>query len=275
MPDPHRDLTGLRVTYIGDWVFYTGPKFIESPFEMMSKDCQLQFLGKPVTDALAAAGATVRAVSNWDLYHQSPAEYEAMLAGSDVIVLSDVEARCFHLSPVFFDRAAYNKQIITFPDRLRQLAAAIESGKGLLYLGGWLSFSGHMEKGGWRRGPLSEWLPFQCLVGEDLCESSEGFAIDVVDPAHPILAGLPLAGIPPLLGYNEFVPRPAMHVLWRVQGTGHALLGVSEHGRGRVVTYGSDPVPHWGINLMLWEGYAALWQSMAAWAAGATGRDVS
>ena len=59
-PGGPRDLTGLRVAYIGDWVFYTGPKFIESPFEMMSKDCHLQFLGKPVTEALSAAGATVR-----------------------------------------------------------------------------------------------------------------------------------------------------------------------------------------------------------------------
>lgn len=38
-------LADKKVVYIGDWVFYTGPTFIESPFEMMAKDCQLKFLG--------------------------------------------------------------------------------------------------------------------------------------------------------------------------------------------------------------------------------------
>ena len=71
--------------------------------------------------------------------------------------------------------------------------------------------------------------------------------------------------MPPLLGYNEFIARDNMKVLWRVAKTHHPLLGVSEHGKGRMVTFGSDPVPHWGINLMLWKGYARLWQNMAAW----------
>lgn len=261
-----RDLSGTSVAYIGDWVFYTGPKFVESPFEMMAKDCHLQFLGQPVKDALAAAGARVSAYSNWDLYHFSPEEYERLLADHDLLVVSDVEARCFHLSPAFFDRSVYGKKVLVFPDRLKLLARAVEAGKGLLYLGGWLSFSGHMEKGGWRRCPISGWLPFACLPGEDLVESSEGFRVEVLDPAHPITRDLPLPSLPPLLGYNEFVPRAGLHLLWRIAETGHPLLGVSEHGRGRMVTYASDPVPHWGMNLLLWEGYAALWQNMAAWA---------
>jgi uncharacterized membrane protein len=267
-----KDLRGVRVTYLGDWVFYTGPTFVESPFEMMAKDCSLHFLGKPVTEALTAAGATVRAHSNWDLYHFSPEQWDELLRESDVLFVSDVEARCFHLNPSFFERSNYGAGVgarpMTFPDRLKLLTAAVEAGKGLVYLGGWLSFSGHMEKGGWRRCPISAWLPFECLVGEDLVESSEGFGVEVVDPAHPVVAGLPVETLPPLLGYNEFRARPGMEVLWRVAGSGHPLLGVSRHGRGRMVTYGSDPVPHWGINLMRWEGYAALWQNMAAWAAG-------
>lgn len=261
-------LAGLRVAYIGDWVFYTGPTFIESPFEMMSKDCHLQFLGKPVTEALVAAGASIHALSNWDLYHLSPTEYEALLGESDVVVISDVEARCFHLDPTFFDRSVYGKQVITFPDRLKRLTRRVESGMGLLYLGGWLSFSGYLEKAGWRRAPIADWLPFRCLVGDDLCESSEGYGVQVSDAAHPAIAGLPHHSLPPILGYNEFEPRPAMNVLWRIAETGHPLLGVSQHGAGRMVTFASDPVPHWGINLMLWEGYAALWQHLCAWAAG-------
>jgi uncharacterized membrane protein len=74
--------------------------------------------------------------------------------------------------------------------------------------------------------------------------------------------------MPPLLGYNEFVAKPEMRVLWRVAGRGDPLLGVSEHGRGRMVTYGSDPVPHWGLNFMMWEGYSRFWVNLARWALG-------
>jgi len=117
-----------------------------------------------------------------------------------VLIVSDVEARCFHLNPDFFDRSKYQKSIITFPDRLRQMGQAVETGKGLLYLGGWLSFSGHMEKGGWRRSPIADWLPFQCLVGEDLVENSQGYHAQASDPSHPILKDLPLDSFGPILG---------------------------------------------------------------------------
>lgn len=259
-------LAGKRIAYFGDWVFYIGPQFIESPFEMMAKDCHLQFLGKPVTDALSAAGAEVNAYSNWDLYHLSPADYERILNASDLVVVSDVEARCFHLNPAFFDRSSYGKQIITFPDRLKQLARRVESGMGLLYMGGWLSFSGHMDKGGWRRSPIADWLPFECLNGEDIVEGSEGFKIDAIEHDHPMLHELDTPSIPPILGYNEIQARGDFHTLWKVRGTEHPLLGVAERGRGRMAIYASDPVPHWGINLMLWPGYARLWQNAAAWA---------
>ena len=259
------ELKGIHIAYFGDWVFYTGPNFIESPFEMIAKDCHLEFLGKPVTAAFEAAGATTEAYSNWQLYRMSPADYLGVLDRSDVVVVSDVEARCFHLNPAFFDQSVYGKKVITFPDRLKLLARAVEAGKGLIYLGGWLAFSGHMEKGGWRRSPISDWLPFTCLVGEDLVESSEGFHVKVADASHPLLSGLPMKNVPPLLGYNEFVPRENMKILWHIGETQHPLLGASEHGKGRMVTYGSDPVPHWGMNLMLWKGYARLWQNMAAW----------
>jgi uncharacterized membrane protein len=258
-------LEGKKIVYIGDWVFYTGPTFIESPFETMSKDCQLKFLGKPVTDAFEQLGATTTAYSNWQLYHFTPEEYQKIIDESDLIIVSDVEARCFHLSPAFFDQHAYGKGIVTFPDKLKILAKAVENGKGLIYMGGWLSFSGHMEKGGWRRCPIADWLPFSCLVGEDLMESSEGFQIKVEDKSHPILAGLE-PQVPPLLGYNEFVAKDNFTTLWSIAGSGHPLLGVSEIMAGRMVTYGSDPVPHWGMNLMLWKDYGKLWQNMALWA---------
>jgi len=260
-----KTLQGKKITYIGDWVFYTGPNFIESPFEMMAKDCQLNFLGKPVTESLSAIGADVKAYSNWELYHFRNEEYQKIVESSDLIILSDVEARCFHLNPAFFDQNYYGKDIVTFPDKLKYLASAVENGKGLIYMGGWLSFSGHMEKGGWRRSPISDWLPFSCLTGDDLMESSEGFAVSVGQSGHPILEGLSIDTIPPLLGYNEFIPKENFDTLLSIRETGHPLLGVSTPGEGRMVVYGSDPVPHWGMNLMNWQDYSKFWQNLALW----------
>jgi uncharacterized membrane protein len=263
-----KNLEGVKIIYLGDWVFYTGPNFIESPFEMMAKDCQLQFLGKPVTDCLENAGASVRAYSNWQLYHFTPEEYQGIIDEAEIIFISDVEARCFQLSPSFFDQQMYMKKVVTFPDKLKYLVKSVEAGKGLVFLGGWLSFSGFMTKGGWGRSSVNDWLPFNCLQGDDLVESSEGFSIKVEDGNHRIVKGLSVENVPPLLGYNEFSAKSSMKILWSVKETGHPLLGISEHVKGRMVTYGSDPVPHWGMNFMLWEDYTKFWQNIASWVIG-------
>ncbi len=263
-------LKNKKITYIGDWVFYTGPNFIESPFEMMAKDCQLKFLGKPVTKSFESAGAEVQAFSNWDLYHFSNEEYKEIIDSSDLVVLSDVEARCFHLNPSFFNKETDEQKIITFPDRLKYLTTSVEKGLGLMYLGGWLSFSGYMEKGGWRRCSIRDWLPFNCLVGEDLTESSEGFQVELIMD-HPVMEGLNTDNIPPILGYNEFQPKPGFTTILNIRESGHSLLGVSNHGRGRMLTFGSDPVPHWGLNFMKWPGYQTFWQQAAAWCIGLIG----
>lgn len=204
-----------------------------------------------------------------------PREYEDLLERCDVVIVSDVEARCFHLNPEFFDRAVYGKKVVAFPDRLKLLTQAVESGKGLIYLGGWLSFSGHLEKGGWRRCPIAQWLPFTCLVGDDLVESSEGFHIgEVVDTAHPILQGLPLraaagAACPRCWATTNSLPRDGtMKLLWRVAETGHPLLWACRStARGAWSLTGLTPVPHWGMNFMLWKGYADFWRNLAAWCA--------
>ena len=49
--------------------------------------------------------------------------------------------------------------MVTFPDRLESLKAWVHGGGGLMMLGGWLSFSGAREMGGWRRSRLAEACP--------------------------------------------------------------------------------------------------------------------
>ena len=253
------------VWYVGDWVFLMGPTFVETPFNTTeTKDCEMRFYGRRLEQALKPV-ADVTCMANWELYRLEPGRLEEILARSQAAIISDVEAKCFHLYPAFFDRARENNEIVTFPDRLKSLKKWVSHGGGLMMLGGWLSFSGAKETGAWRRSSMAEALPVECLVGEDLVETSAGFTAEVLLPDHPLARGLAWHSFPPIFGYNELIARKDAEVVVRVKETGHPLVVAGRHGRGRVCVYASDPAPHWGINFERWEGYDAFWQRMLTW----------
>jgi len=252
------------VFYIGDWAILTGPTFVESPFYREIKDTDIHFYGQRLVDALEPK-ADVTAMSAWKLYHLEPGGFEKILRRSSAIIVSDVEAHCFSLYPAFFDRAKRQRYVQTFPDRLVNLRKWVKAGGGLVMLGGWLSFSGANERGGWRRSPIAEVLPVECLLGDDLVDSSAGFTADVVLPDHALAKGLPWRSFPPIFGYNQLVPKDGAEVVVRVKETGHPLVVVGKYGKGRIAIYASDPAPHWGINFELWSGYDKFWQQMLRW----------
>jgi uncharacterized membrane protein len=256
-----------HVLYLGDWVFHVGPVFIETPFALETKDCDLHFYGQRLADAFRR-DAEVTCMANWTLYRLEPGKLEEHVDRSAVVVISDVEAKCFHLYPNFFDRARREKEVVTFPDRLESIKKWVHGGGGLMMLGGWLSFSGAREMGSWRRSQLANMLPVECLVGEDLMESSAGFTAEVMLPDHPLAKDLPWESFPPIFGYNELMARPDSEVVVRVRETGHPLVVAGKHGAGRVCIYASDPAPHWGLNFELWEGYDAFWQRALKWTSG-------
>jgi uncharacterized membrane protein len=253
-----------HVLYLGDWVFHTGPMYIETPFGMEMKDCDLHFYGRRLSEALKPK-AELTCMANWELYRLEPGRFEELMHRSQTLIISDVEARCFHLYPGFFDRAKRERRVVTFPDRLASLKKWIAEGGGLMMMGGWLSFSGVGEKGGWRRSLMAEALPVECLVGEDLVESSSGFTVEVLNPSHPIARGLPWHSFPPLFGYNELRPKPDSEVIVRIRETGHPLIVTGGYKDGRIFVYASDPAPHWGLNVEMWEGYDSLWQQALNW----------
>lgn len=250
--------------YLGDWVFHVGPTFIETPFGTETKDADLHFYGERLMQAIEPV-SNVTSFANWELYRLAPGKLEAYLEASTSLIISDVEARCFHLYPSFFDRSQREAQVVTFPDRLSIVREWIGNGGGLLMLGGWLSFSGVQNKSGWGRSLLQEVLPVECLLYEDLVESSAGFTAEVVAPEHPVIKDLPWDSFPPIFGYNEVKEKDSAEVLVRIKETGHPLLVAGEYGKGRMLTYMSDPAPHWGINFELWEGYDDFWQRATNW----------
>jgi uncharacterized membrane protein len=249
-----------NIYYGGDWAVMCGPVFAETPFNYAYKGLELYNYGHWLKDALESTGEhRVTSVPTWDFYKLPPGRYEQILDEYDVIIFSDVEAKNFQLAPSFFDRQKFGQAILTFPDRIRLTVEAVEAGKAAMFLGGWLSFSGEMGKGGWNRTRLREILPVRCLDFEDLVESTEGFSAERTPDSRDFPEGISLVDFPPILGYNKTVPRDSCPVLLQVKETDNPLVAVGAFGRGRTLAYMSDPAPHWGCNFVFWEHYAAFW----------------
>jgi uncharacterized membrane protein len=75
---------------------------------------------------------------------------------------------------------------------------------------------------------------------------------------HP-LSGIDFSNIPPILGYNQVIPRSEFEVILEVKETGDPLLAEGHCGDGNVIAYMSDPAPHWGCNFVYWEKYNEFW----------------
>ncbi|NKQ36453.1 MAG: hypothetical protein HF973_12650 [Chloroflexi bacterium] len=249
-----------KIYYVGDWAISLGPVFAETPFNYAYKGLDVYDYGRYLKDALESTNQhQVTSVPAWDFYKLGPGEYERILDEYDVIIFSDVEAKNFQLAPSFFDRSQFGTAVLTFPDRVRLTVEAVQAGKRMMFLGGWLSFTGEMGKGGWNRTRLREILPVQCLDYEDLIESTEGFMAELDTAVPSPLSALDFAAFPPILGYNKVQPRPGCDVLLTVKETGDPLVAAGSFGQGRVLAYMSDPAPHWGCNFVYWSEYAAFW----------------
>jgi len=249
-----------KIYYIGDWAVLMGPQFAESPFNYEWKGLEIFNYGKWLKDALESTGQhEVKSVAAWDFYKLPPGEYEKVLEEYDVIVFSDIEAKNFQLSPAFFDREKFGNKVLTFPDRTRLTVEAVNEGKGVMFLGGWLSFSGEMGKGGWGRTKLREIMPVKCRETDDLVESTEGFEISVNQDQEHFFEGIDLHSIPPILGYNQVEALPDSQVILSIGESEDPFLVTGNAGKGKTLAYMSDPAPHWGCNFVYWKHYSDFW----------------
>ncbi len=255
-----------KVYYIGDWAVMLGPMFAETPFNYAWKGLDIFNYGHWLKSALESTGEhQVDSIPTWEFYKLQPGRWEEILAEYDVIIFSDVESKNFQLDPHFFDRSKFGKEPLTFPDRVRLTVEACQSGTHMMFLGGWLSFNGEIGKGGWGRTRLKEILPATCLDTDDLRESTEGYTAKAVLANHPILDGIDLPAIPPILGYNIVKPREGCDVVACWEGTDDPMILTGQFGEGRVLAYTSDPAPHWGCNFVYWEQYNQFWSNALKW----------
>jgi uncharacterized membrane protein len=255
-----------KIYYVGDWAVKMGPVYAETPFNYAFKGLDLYYYGRWLKEALEQTGEhQVTDVAAWDFYKLGPGEYEEILASYDVLIFSDVEAKNFQLEPSFFDHTKFGKSVLTFPDRVRLTVEALQMGTHMMFLGGWLSFTGEMGKGGWNRTRLREILPVACLDYEDLIESTEGFTASLTPSGESVFTGLDMSEFPPILGFNKVLPRKDCDILLAVKETNDPLVAVGSFGAGNVLAYMSDPAPHWGCNFVYWNEYPRFWQSCLEW----------
>jgi uncharacterized membrane protein len=215
--------------------------------------------------------AAALAGSRFELTHMPAHEAAARfpfdmkeLRAWDVVVLSDLGANTLLLPQQVWMHGQ------PMPNRLKLLRRFAEEGGGLVMVGGYLSFTGMDGRARWGRTPVEAVLPVTCLAQDDRIEVPDGFRAEILDPAHPILAGLE-GEWPLLLGANEVVLRPGVRLLARLpEAEGeHPLLAAQDCGKGRSVAWTSDIGPHWAPQPFCdWPGYARLWSNVLAWAAG-------
>lgn len=254
-----------NVYYVGDWAVLTGPVFAETPFHHSPKGLEIFNYGIWLKEALEKnPNYEVNSVSAWDFYNNlGPGDYEKILQVYQLIVFSDVDAKLFQLSPKFFDRTKFGKEILTFPDRIRLTVEHVQEGGRYMFLGGWYSFTGELGKGGWGRTRLAEILPVRCMDIEDLVETTEGFSMELTPEGKQLCPSLDLGSCPPILGYNKTFAKEDATVIARFRETGDPAIVIGNKGKGKVLVYTSDPAPHWGCNFVYWDGYADFWQALA------------
>lgn len=184
----------------------------------------------------------------------------AELDAYNVVILSDIGANTLLLSPATFERSR------TAPNRLTLLRDWVASGGGLVMVGGYLTFQGIEAKGQYAGTAVEEALPVTMARHDDRIEAPEGREPAVREAGHPLVAGLP-ARWPAILGHNQLVAKPEASVV--VTAGDDPLLAAWRFGQGHAVAFASDCGPHWAPpEFVEWDGYARLWQNIAAWAAG-------
>ncbi|MEJ2004609.1 MAG: glutamine amidotransferase [Cyclobacteriaceae bacterium] len=236
-----------RFWHVGNWCIHTGQKYIESPFLGPTKGVEVLNYAEDFVHALQAIPSSeVISEPSWDLYNMSPEKFAERIDWATCIIFGDVETKCLMLHPDFFNRHKWNDGYVTFPDRVELLKE-------------WVTSGGHFHmNGGWV-------LPVICREGDDLIESTASYNIRSANISHPVLKGIDLEEVPPILGFNQTKLRSGAKALLEIEAWGewHPLLAIHDYGKGKVSAFTTSASPHWGINLVKWPQYDKLWKQFS------------
>ncbi len=214
--------------------------------------------GTEMIAALRAGGCEVTYMPSHIAADAFPFE-RAAIDAFDVVILSDIGTNTLLMPDRTFARSQPS------PNRLELIRDFVEGGGGFLMVGGYLTFQGIQAKANYKNSPVEAVMPVILEAGDDRREQPAGVGVDIVDPAHPIVAGL--TDWPHFLGYNRAALRPDAHLV--ASCCGDPFIAVREVGKGRSAIFASDCGPHWGPPAFVdWAGYGPLWNNIAAWLAG-------
>ena len=213
--------------------------------------------GTEMIAALRAGGVDVTYQPSHVAANDFPTSAEA-LAAYDVIILSDIGANTLLLP----ERTAVRSERTA--NRLDLIADFVRNGGGLLMVGGYLTFQGIQAKGNYKDSPVEAVLPIILQATDDRSEQPQGVVPEIVDPTHPLVAGL--SEWPHFLGYNKSTLHDDADLVARIGS--HPLIAARTVGRGRSAVFSSDCGPHWGPPAFVnWPGYPRLWVNLATWLA--------
>ncbi|UVK38550.1 glutamine amidotransferase [Mesorhizobium sp. AR10] len=214
--------------------------------------------------ALAAEGIAVTQIGGDRCAAEFPYDLDA-LARYQAVVISDVGALTLLVTP---DARAGHVGV----NRLEVLKAYVESGGGLMLAGGYMGFQGMFGTARFHDTPVEDVLPVRCLPFCDGMEVPQGLQASILQPSHPIFAGMEEA-LPAILGMNKLDFRrdgsSRLLATCHYRGTDWPLLAVRNHGRGRTVAWATDIGPHWlSQDFLAWPLYGKLMANMIRWLAG-------
>ena len=138
-------------------------------------------------------------------------------------------------------------------DSQTAIAKQVETGTGLLMVGGWRSFSGPF--GGWRGSLVEKLLPVNCLVSDDRLNFPGGALIDS-KKKHRMFRSISFKNPPVICGLNQLRPKKKSRVILTarriVDGKEFPLLIVHSDPFKRTAALATDLAPHWCGGLVDW-----------------------
>jgi uncharacterized membrane protein len=182
----------------------------------------------------------------------------ANLKKFDVLILSDVGSNTLVLYPE-------RLRVPMGPNRLNLIKEFVNGGRGVVMIGGYMSFQGIRGMANYHGTPIEEILPVYISKQDDRVEVPEGMIPEIVDREHLVVKGITGAKWPMFLGYNKLKLKEGAALIARYRDD--PFIAVTSYGGGRTMAFASDLAPHWGTAFVGWEYYPKFWYQAIRWLA--------
>lgn len=160
--------------------------------------------------------------------------------------------------------AGTNGSLIMDPDLQLAIQERVKAGAGFVHIGGWCSYQGGMAdwSGQWRGTPIDEILPVDISSSWDTYD--DGAEIPrLMDPKHPIVAGLDWRALQRVGGYNKVTVAEGGHVVMSDPKTKLPLIVTGTYGEGKTVAFLPGLAGGWDEDFRKWSDFPQLWVQIA------------